>query len=137
MPTVTLLASALAVLSVDQATKLLVLATWPDPRGVAMRRVVFRPMINRCASSRRGLMLALWLVELVLLVVMVELVPAFHGSWAHIALGAALGGAAGNLVDLRYRRGIIDFIDVGFWPVFNLADAAIVVGAIAAAAALV
>ena len=68
---------------------------------------------------------------------MVELVPAFDHSSAQIALGSALGGAAGNLLDLRFRNGIIDFIDVGFWPVFNLADAAIVLGAIGAAAALV
>jgi len=45
-----------------------------------------------------------------------------------IALGLALGGAVGNLID-RLRLGyVIDFIDFRFWPVFNLADSAIVVG---------
>ncbi len=47
-------------------------------------------------------------------------------------VGAALvlGGALGNLVD-RVRVGrVIDFIDLGFWPVFNLADAAIALGAV-------
>lgn len=44
------------------------------------------------------------------------------------SLGLQLGGAIGNLVD-RVRLGyVIDFIDVGSWPVFNLADSAIVVG---------
>lgn len=44
------------------------------------------------------------------------------------ALGLQLGGAFGNLVD-RLRWGhVIDFIDFHFWPVFNLADTAIVVG---------
>lgn len=43
-------------------------------------------------------------------------------------LAALLGGIAGNLVD-RLRFGyVVDFIDLGVWPVFNLADAAIVVG---------
>ena len=43
-------------------------------------------------------------------------------------LGLQLGGAIGNLVD-RVRLGhVVDFIDVGAWPVFNLADSAIVVG---------
>jgi signal peptidase II len=52
------------------------------------------------------------------------------------ALGLVLGGALGNLTD-RALRGpgllsgrVIDFIDFHVWPVFNLADSAIVVGAI-------
>lgn len=59
----------------------------------------------------------------------------FSLPWA-IALGAMLGGAIGNLIDrvLRdpapLRGNVIDFLDVGFWPVFNLADVAVVCGAI-------
>lgn len=45
-----------------------------------------------------------------------------------LSLGLQMGGAAGNLLD-RLRLGhVTDFIDVGAWPVFNLADASIVVG---------
>ena len=45
-----------------------------------------------------------------------------------ISLGLQLGGAIGNLMD-RLRLGyVVDFLDVGAWPVFNLADSAIVVG---------
>lgn len=49
-------------------------------------------------------------------------------------LGLILGGAMGNLTD-RIVRGpglsgrVVDFIDVRMWPVFNLADSAIVIGA--------
>jgi signal peptidase II len=52
-----------------------------------------------------------------------------------IALGLILGGALGNLTD-RVLRGprltghVVDFIDFHVWPVFNLADGAIVVGAL-------
>lgn len=47
-----------------------------------------------------------------------------------MALGCLLGGAAGNLLD-RLRLGyVVDFIDLHFWPVFNIADSAITVGAI-------
>jgi len=43
-------------------------------------------------------------------------------------LSFGLAGAVGNLIDrLRVGR-VIDFIDVGFWPVFNVADGAIVIG---------
>lgn len=45
-----------------------------------------------------------------------------------LSLGMQLGGAIGNLVD-RLRMGqVTDFIELGFWPVFNLADASIVIG---------
>jgi signal peptidase II len=48
--------------------------------------------------------------------------------WVRVSLGLLLGGAMGNLLD-RFSRGyVVDFIDVGFWPVFNIADSAIVVG---------
>jgi signal peptidase II len=52
-----------------------------------------------------------------------------------IALGLVLGGALGNLTD-RIVRGsglsgrVIDLVDLHVWPVFNLADGAIVVGAV-------
>jgi len=50
------------------------------------------------------------------------------GSVAPIALGSALGGAASNVLDVKQLGGVVDYIDLGFWPMFNLADAAIVVG---------
>jgi signal peptidase II len=50
-----------------------------------------------------------------------------------IALGLVLGGALGNLAD-RLIRGhggaVIDFIDFQWWPVFNVADMAITIGAV-------
>jgi signal peptidase II len=58
-------------------------------------------------------------------------------AWA-IALGLLLGGATGNLADRLFRapgpgRGaVVDFIDFRVWPVFNLADSAIVVGGLLA-----
>lgn len=50
-----------------------------------------------------------------------------------IALGLILGGALGNIVDrVRWER-VVDFIQVGvaehYWPIFNLADSAVTVGA--------
>ena len=54
-----------------------------------------------------------------------------------IFVGLVAGGAAGNIIDRLFRgRGwfhgaVVDFIDLQWWPIFNLADAAIVVGAAA------
>ena len=53
------------------------------------------------------------------------------------ALGAILGGAAGNLTD-RLRFGYItDFIGVGTWPPYNVADASIVAGVAGFAGSLI
>lgn len=50
-------------------------------------------------------------------------------------LAVGLGGALGNFIDRILRGGVIDFLDLDFWPfqnwpVFNLADAAILLGAV-------
>jgi signal peptidase II len=48
-----------------------------------------------------------------------------------VGLALPLGGALGNMID-RIRLGtVVDFIDLGWWPVFNVADSAITIGAIA------
>jgi signal peptidase II len=54
-----------------------------------------------------------------------------------VAVGMVLGGATGNLVDRAFRAGdgfmggaVVDFVDPQWWPVFNLADASIVIGAV-------
>lgn len=48
-------------------------------------------------------------------------------------LGMILGGAIGNLIDRVYAGEVIDFLDIGFgvhrWPVFNVADMGVSVGA--------
>jgi signal peptidase II len=56
--------------------------------------------------------------------------PFLDSRLGKLALGLVLGGTAGNLID-RLRFGYVtDFIDIGIWPAFNIADSAIVVGVI-------
>jgi signal peptidase II len=47
-----------------------------------------------------------------------------------VALGLQLGGALGNLIDRFTQGAVTDFLDFGPWPVFNIADAAVVAGVI-------
>lgn len=54
-----------------------------------------------------------------------------------VGLGLVLGGALGNVLDRAFRSGdgpmggaVIDFIDFQWWPVFNIADIGVVVGAV-------
>ena len=54
-----------------------------------------------------------------------------HGgqTWlSGLNVGLLLGGAFGNLIDRVVAGRVTDFIDVGPWPIFNIADSAVVVG---------
>lgn len=58
--------------------------------------------------------------------------PFFDSMLGKLALGLVLGGTVGNLIDrlttdLHY---VTDFISIGIWPAFNIADSAITVGVI-------
>ncbi|MBL01785.1 MAG: signal peptidase II [Chloroflexi bacterium] len=51
-------------------------------------------------------------------------------KYVYLSYGLLFGGAFGNLID-RVRLGYVtDFFDVGFWPIFNIADSAITIGII-------
>ena len=64
-------------------------------------------------------------------------------QWLQIgALGLIMGGAVGNLLDRAFRDGdgflggrVVDFVDLQWWPVFNLADASLWVGIVILVAA--
>ncbi|ANE74880.1 signal peptidase II [Dickeya solani] len=80
-----------------------------------------------------------WLFAMIALVIIVALLAMMHRSSAsqklnNIAYSLIIGGAIGNLADRLVHGYVIDFLDfyVGNWhyPTFNLADSAIVVGAL-------
>jgi signal peptidase II len=55
---------------------------------------------------------------------------------AWTALGLVLGGIVGNLIDRLRLGAVTDFISLGWWPAFNIADSAVVVGGILFACSL-
>jgi signal peptidase II len=125
--------AAVLVTAGDQVSKAAVLARWPACAGEARR-----PFISiQCVLNARGAMapflglpglLALW-VAAVLMAAMALIYGANgHDVLVPIGVGFVIGGAAGNILDRLRRGAIVDFIAVGPWPVFNLADAAIVAG---------
>jgi signal peptidase II len=131
-----------AVVLADQAVKAVVirrLGPLDRPRGLELGSAL---RISPVSASRtlagalglRPAMLAtLWAGCLAVLV----LAAWAGGSASAVALaawGAALGGALSNLIDVARRGRVIDYVDLPWWPTFNLADAAIVVGVIVALA---
>jgi signal peptidase II len=76
-------------------------------------------------------------VALAVIVVLVWQAQAATSRWAAVAAGLVAGGALGNLIDRAARSdsgllrgGVVDFVDVQWWPVFNVADAAVVIGVV-------
>lgn len=69
-------------------------------------------------------------VFLVYILVIYRGAPFLNNLLNRVALGLVFGGALGNLIDrLRFGQ-VTDFLDFGFWPVFNIADSAVTVGVI-------
>jgi len=73
---------------------------------------------------------ALLVGAIILPLTVVLLILAGRGLLWSLGAGLVLGGALGNLVDRIGDQTVTDFISVGRWPSFNLADAAITVGAL-------
>jgi len=136
MSSATLLLGMIASFSFDQTSKALALGLHPQPQRASYYRSFLRCRLNtrvtRGVLGGSGVMITLWWAEAAALLILVEFVPAFGGLLPTAALGLALGGAAGNLLDRVRRGGVVDFIDLGCWPLFNLADVAIVVGVVVA-----
>ncbi len=137
---VTLVAITVAVLVVDQLSKVWALSTL-EGEG---RRDVLGSLLGLELVRNPGAALSIatgmtWVLTLVAIAVVVVVVRAARriGSmlWA-VALGLLLGGALGNLGDRLFRepgvaRGhVVDFIAYGNWFVGNVADIAIVVAAV-------
>jgi signal peptidase II len=88
----------------------------------------------------RWIFLALAAVAVVVLFLMYRQ-TAWSDKLRLVAIASVTGGAIGNLIDrVRSSRGVVDFLDFGVgdvrWPVFNVADIAVTLGALALAASL-
>jgi signal peptidase II len=138
----TLLAVAVAVLGLDIASKVTVVATLTGRAPIRLLGGFLKLRVDRnpgaAFSFAPGLTILFSLIAITVIVVILRSSRRIRSlPWA-ITLGLLLGGATGNLVDRIFRypdlfRGwVVDWIQVPHWPVFNLADSAIVCGGILA-----
>lgn len=133
-----LLSIAAAVLLADQITKLWALRELDDGHIHLFWTIRLRLVFNQGTAFGLGasfapvITVAAALVSLLLLALTWS---AARRSTAALA-GLVLGGALGNLGDRAFRGGgffggsVVDFVDPQWWPVFNVADAAISVGVV-------
>lgn len=124
----------LIVFLTDQISKLLV-RQWLEPnQSVPVLKNIFHlTYINNPGAAfgilahRTSLFIISTLAVIALIIVAYRQFPV-HRLNFRLALALQLGGALGNLLD-RIRFGyVVDFLDFRVWPVFNLADVAIVLG---------
>jgi signal peptidase II len=129
---------AALVYAIDRVTKMLVEANLQDRPPVEVIPGVLELRFTTNPGGAFGIFGDLsWLFVLISVVVVGAIVFASRNlpsTVSAVGLGLVLGGAIGNLTD-RLLRGsalggeVVDFIDLQVWPVFNLADTGIVVGA--------
>jgi signal peptidase II len=129
-----LLGTAAIVVAVDQATKEIAVRSLSDGpvdliEGILTLRLTFNSGgAFGLLQGRPGLFLAASLLIAVVILLWARNLE--HRSWA-LPLGFILGGGLGNVADRLFRpyRGhVVDFVDLHVWPVFNVADSAIVIG---------
>jgi signal peptidase II len=127
--------TAALVVGVDQLTKSLAVHYLRDApvHVIGPARLALTFNSGAAFSLARGLTPELVIVGIALIAVVVVLGRSASTAATAIAVGLILGGAVGNLVDRLVRSNggaVIDFIDLRYWPTFNVADACIVCGAI-------
>ena len=140
-----LLGLALTVLALDLATKLLVVAT--IDRGENIRTLGGAVYLTQARNTgaafafAEGATVVFTLIALVVAVVIVRSARRLASTGWAVSLALVLGGAVGNLVDRLFRDpgflrgGVVDWISVfgpngEHYPIFNVADSAIVCGGI-------
>ena len=130
----------LGVLLADQITKWWALDALSGGRIVGLAWTLQLRLVRNTGvafSQGRGLGPVVALAVILVILFLIRMGANASDPIARTAVGGVVGGAIGNLIDRIVRSdagpfdgAVVDFVDLGWWPVFNLADAAIVVGGV-------
>jgi signal peptidase II len=130
---------AALLVGVDQATKQWAVHNLTE----GVRRHVFSTLhwqlhfnSGMAFSRGQGMGRIIGILAVVVSVVLFASLRRVRRPLAVIAVGLVAGGAVGNVLDRLFRAkngllsgSVVDFIDLKFWPIFNIADSGVVVGA--------
>lgn len=131
-------AVAAMVTIVDQLTKWWALTALGDGERIdVLWTLRFVLVFNRGMAFSAGTSLGplIGIVALVVTAVLIRLATRTADVVQRLAIGLIVGGAVGNVIDRLFRgdawmRGaVVDFIDLQWWPVFNVADMGVTCGA--------
>jgi signal peptidase II len=126
------------ILVLDQLTKLIACRSLYLHQSIPVIKNIFHITLVHNRGAAFGLMrnqvpLLIFTTFIAIWLIYVNLKNSPGGkklSLYRISLGLVLAGALGNLIDRVFCGYVIDFLDFRIWPVFNVADSAITVGAI-------
>ena len=131
--------TALLIVAADQLSKIWI-RSYPEQQvivDVGLFRIIHTHNTGAAFGLFQGHSFALTIVGLVAIAVILlytlflyRRFPILDNKLGKSAVGLVVGGTVGNLIDRLQFGYVTDFIDFGFWPAFNIADSAIVVGAI-------
>jgi len=122
------------VVALDQFTKHLVATDFvPGESRILIPHVLWLTYVQNVHGAFGLFGSRPWLLIGMALIVLAVFWLSFRDSAARsrlvrIAFGGIVGGAIGNIVDRFHYQYVIDFIDLRWWPVFNVADSCITVG---------
>ena len=135
--TAALIGIATTVAAIDQLTKFLIVSAI-GPGQLESRVEVVDGWLTLEYTQNRGAafgvlsglvpVLAVTSLAIVTGLLLLYLRQARPPLWQTVATGLVSGGALGNLVDRVRLEHVVDFVSVGPWPNFNIADSAITVG---------
>ena len=129
---------AAAWILLDQATKMAAVRTWSVQEPTDIGPVVLRLIYNEGGAFSMPIRLPWFFiaVTVIVCVLVIRALPTTHTLSVAAAYGLVVGGAVGNGADRLFRDGaVVDMIDLDFpplesFPVFNIADVGITVGAV-------
>lgn len=134
-----MIAAVIAIVAIDQLTKAWAVSALADgPKHLIGDLVVFELARNSGSAFSRfqGYTPVIAVLAIVITVFLARALRQTTDRWMIVGLVLVLGGALGNLADRLARspgflRGhVVDFVAIGWWPMFNFADSCITIGAI-------
>jgi signal peptidase II len=136
LPYVTLAVAALAVLGLDQWSKYVVSTSFlAGESRPLIPHALYMTYVQNHAGAFGLFGTQPWLLVVMALIVLGVFWYAYRELVARsllvrLAFGGIAGGAIGNIVDRFHYGFVVDFIDLRWWPVFNVADSCITIGVV-------
>ncbi|MFW6023045.1 MAG: signal peptidase II [Halanaerobiaceae bacterium] len=125
----------LLIVIFDQLIKVVIQSNFVPGQSIPVINNIFHLTYVRNIGAGFGILAGrrsffIILTVLILIFLMIYRYKMSSNIYSDIAIALIIGGAIGNLIDRVRLRYVVDYLDFRIWPVFNLADSAVSVGAV-------